>query len=160
MKFIIEKKHRLALPNYCGLIRASFSIWIKNRIPVFTDNVIVSSFVEILRTAREKYICENWAYVFMPDHVHIVLEGTHDQSNLWKTIVLFKQKSGYWFTKNMPSIKWQKDFYDHIHRIESELINHILYLANNPVRKNLVEHWKQYPFTGSLDNDLTAIIWE
>jgi putative transposase len=159
MKKPTEKPHRLEISNYYGLKRCSFTMCIKNRTPVFSNHEIVNLFLDFLREATAKYRCINWIYVFMPDHVHILLEGCTDYTNLWKAINFFKQKTGYWFAKNMPQIKWQKSFYDHVHRTEKELINHILYIANNPVRKNLVKHWEQYPFTGSLDNALQDIIW-
>ena len=41
----------------------------------------------------------------MPDHFHFILEGTNLNANLWKSVVLFKQKTGYWFSKNTPSIQ-------------------------------------------------------
>jgi putative transposase len=159
-KKIIEHDHRLKLVDYTGQVRASFTLCIKNRIPVFVNANIVNPFIDMLAAARKQHHCANWAYVFMPDHVHIVLEGTSENASLWKTIVLFKQKSGYWFLKYLPNVSWQKDFYDHIHRTKDELLNHILYVANNPVRKNLVDHWRKYPFVGSLDNELEAIIWD
>lgn len=160
MQKAIEHRHRLNLSNYKGLVRASFTLCIKEKKKVFIQNNIVNCFVKILNETRKKYACTNWAYVFMPDHIHIVLEGECTSANLWKTITLFKQKTGYWFLKNMPWVKWQKDFYDQIHKTESELIYHILYVANNPVRKNLVAKWQDYPYLGSLDSDLHAIIWD
>ncbi|SRR3989339_1299317 len=133
---IREKHHRLSLSHYLGLIRASFTICIRHRTPVFIEPNIVNQFTEILHISCKTYFCSNWVYVFMPDHVHLAIEGTRECSNLWKAMVLFKQKTGYWFSKNMSKIHWQKDFYDHVHRNENELINHILYITNNPVRKN------------------------
>ena len=154
-----EKIHRLPLERYCGLIRASFTLCIQNNFPIFTNSKIVELFTDILKIAKKKYYCANWAYIFMPDHVHIILEGTNEHSNLWKTMVLFKQKTGYWLSKNMPHVKWQGNFYDRVHRTEDELLNHILYIVDNPVRKGIVTNWKEYPFKGSLDNDLNAIVW-
>ena len=156
---VTEKKHRLPLRNYCGTVRISFTICINDHFPVFVDSKIVDLFVSILSATTKKHSCVNWAYIFMPDHVHIVLEGTKECSNLWKAVVLFKQKTGYWFSKNLPRVQWQKDFYDRIHRHEDELLNHILYVINNPVRKGIVKHWREYRFKGSLDNDLDAIVW-
>ena len=156
----MEKKHRLPLACYIGPIRASFTLCIQNRHPIFVNAEIVNLFVNTLNDAKRQQRCENWAYIFMPDHAHIVFEGTSTCQNLWKAMVLFKQNTGYWLSKNMPEIKWQKNFYDRIHRTEDELLNHILYIVNNPVRKGLVTHWQEYPFTGSLDNDLSAIVWD
>ena len=73
-------------------------------------------------------------------------------------ITLFKQKTGFWLSRNTGGIKWQKDFYDHIHRKNEDLKKHITYLLDNPVRKGLVDHWQNYPFKGSLDFNLQEII--
>lgn len=118
----------------------------------------VDKFIEILKEAKKKYNCKNWVYIFMPDHLHTVNEGLSDSSNLWKMINLFKQKTGYWLAENKKEIRWQKDFYDHIHRKEEDLKKHITYILNNPVRKGLVSDWKEYPFKGSLDFSLEEIV--
>jgi REP element-mobilizing transposase RayT len=93
----------------------------------------------------------------MPDHIHIVLEGISENSNLWKAIVLFKQLTGFWLKQNHPDIKWQKDFYDHVLRRE-ELKKQIRYILRNPVRKGLVADWKDYPYMGTLNGDLEDIL--
>lgn len=153
-----EKKHRLPLDCYRGRVRASFTLCIENKTAFFTEEIIVNKFLEILGEAGNKYDCKNWVYTFMPDHLHLVLEGNSEIADLWKTVVLFKQKTGFWLSKNGNGIRWQKDFYDHIHRKEEELRKHIAYILNNPVRKGLVDNWKDYPFKGSLDFELEEII--
>ena len=94
----------------------------------------------------------------MPDHLHLILEGISEKSDLWKAIVMFKQQTGFWFSKNMEDVKWQKDFYDHIPRKDEDLKKLILYILNNPVRKNIVTRWQDYPFLGSIDYDLEEIL--
>ncbi len=153
-----EKKHRLNLDCYKGLVRVSFTLCIKERKIVFTNKDIVEIFVNILKELIEKYDCKNWIYVFMPDHLHLVLEGNSEKADLWKTIVLFKQKTGYWLSKNKSNLFWQKDFYDHILRKDEDLKKHIRYVLENPVRKGLVNDWKDYEFKGSLSYDLYEII--
>jgi putative transposase len=153
-----EKKHRLKLSEYYGLVRASFTICTQKRQVVFVNSEVINVFIGMLLISCRQHLCKNLVFIFMPDHLHLVLEGINKNSNLWKAIVLFKQKTGYWFSKNMPKIKWQKDFYDHIHRSESELITHVLYMLNNPVRKKMVENWQDYPFKGSLDDDLNRML--
>ncbi len=94
----------------------------------------------------------------MPDHFHFILEGAGVNANLWKAVVLFKQKTGYWFSKNTPSTHWQKDFFDYVHRKESDLKQHIFYVLDNPVRKGLTKNWYDYRYKGSLDLNLDEII--
>jgi len=155
---IIERKHRLELSCYAGLARASFTLCIKNRVPVFNNAEIVQNFVDIFQVSIKKHGCVNWVYIFMPDHMHFILEGVSEKANLWKAVVLFKQKSGYWFSKHTPSIQWQKDFFDYIHRKESDLKQHVFYILENPVRKEIVHNWQEYQYKGSLDFYLEEIV--
>ena len=122
---ILERKHRLALSCYQGYVRASFTVCIKNRKHVFTNPYIVENFTSALESSIRKHSCVNWVYLFMPDHLHFILEGADLDANIWKAVVLFKQKTGHWFSKNMPEVRWQKDFFDYLHRKESDLKEHI-----------------------------------
>ena len=98
----------------------------------------------------------------MPDHLHIILTGAEPRADLWKTIISFKQKTGYWLSRNMPTARWQKDFYDHIIRAEKTIATQVRYVLDNPVRKGLVASWQEYPYKGaigcSLDNVLIGIV--
>ena len=153
-----EKKHRLYLDCYEGRVRATFTLCVERRKVLFIEKLIVNKFLEYLSEAKNNYDCKNLVYIFMPEHLHLVLEGNSEKANLWKTVVLFKQKTGFWLLKNRKGIKWQKDFYDHIHRKDEELRKHISYILNNSVRKELIDNWEDYPFKGSLDFDLEEII--
>jgi putative transposase len=96
-------------------------------------------------------------YLFMPNHCHILIEGKNEGSNLWKCIVYFKQKSGYWLSQNGYSERWQKDFYDHILRKEDDVKKQTLYILKNPVRKGIIDNWKDYHFKGSTFNELSKV---
>lgn len=154
----LENKHRLSLECYKGKVKTTFTLCVDGKKTLFKEEPIVNKFIEIMTDAINKYNCKNWVYMFMPDHLHLVLEGNSEDSDLWKTIVLFKQKSGFWLARNNKKIRWQKDFFDHIHRKEEDLKKHIFYVLNNPVRKGLVNDWKNYPFKGSLDFNLDEIV--
>jgi REP element-mobilizing transposase RayT len=155
---IKEKTHRLPLNLYKGKRIASFTFCIKNREDAFTDNLIVKTFIKILKEEHEKAFCLNWAYVFMPDHLHVVSEGFLEKSDLWKMAAIFKKRTGFWFSKNCENIKWQKDFYDHIHRKDEDLKKQIKYIFENPLRKSLIQDWKDYKFAGSLNFRIEEII--
>ena len=53
---------------------------------------------------------------------------------------------------------WQSDFYDHIFRRDESFANQIRYIANNPVRRGLVENWEHYPCTGSIGFNLKELL--
>jgi len=157
-RHIKEKKHRLPLYCYKGQIRVTFTICIQDKKTFFVEKGTVDKFIEILRETMEKHNSKNWVYIFMPDHLHVVNEGLSDNSDLWKMITFFKQKTGYWLAQNKKEIRWQKDFYDYIHRREDDLKKHLIYILNNQVRKGLVSDWRKYPFKGSLDFNLEEIV--
>ena len=140
------------------MVCVSFTLCIKDRKPVFTNTAIVEIFIDIFEDSIRKHSCVNWVYLFMPDHFHFILEGARLDANLWSAVVLFKQKSGYWLAKNVPSVQWQKDFFDYAHRKESDLKKQIFYILDNPVRKELVKNWYDYRYKGSLDLNLDEII--
>ncbi len=85
----------------------------------------------------------------MPDHCHILLKGDSKDCNLLYIMNRFKQKSGYWLSKNFPDIRWHKNYYDQILRDKRELIRQMNYILNNPVRKKLVSNWREYPYKDS-----------
>ena len=99
-----------------------------------------------------------YVVTFMPDHLHLLLEGKSDSSDLIKGIKLFKQKSGYWYKQCADRRLWQKRFFDRILRRSEDLESVAWYIINNPVRDNLVDDPFEYPFTKSFVwNDLREI---
>ena len=155
---VIERKHRLPREFYKGKVRCTFTLCIKDRVEFFIEERIINIFNEMLSNEVKDGLVINWVYMYMPDHLHLVLEGKSEESDLWKVIVSFKQKTGYWLSKNMNEYKWQKGFYDHIHRKEEDLKKHISYVLNNPVRKGIVANWNDYKFKGSLNFELNEIV--
>jgi hypothetical protein len=90
----------------------------------------------------------------MPDQQHMIITGTHEDADLIKIITEYKQKTGYWLSKNRIGIRWQKDFYDHIIKKNENLSTQVRYILDNPVRKGLVSHWYEYCYKGSIGCNL------
>ena len=155
---IREKPHRLHRKYYQGRIVVSFTACILDRRSPFLEKSIVDQFIEALRRSAESSQCIVPIYCFMPDHLHVILQGLTDRSDTWRAMVSFKQKSGFWFGRNLPQFCWQKDFYDHVIRSDENLGSQIRYIADNPVRKGLVKMWSDYPFTGAIGIDLQRIL--
>jgi putative transposase len=155
---IREKPHRLPRLCYRGAVTVSITACICDRRPVFTRVTVVNPFVELLRRGSEMCSCRVLIYCFMPDHLHLVLQGENADADTWRAMVHFKQHSGFWLRQHRPAIRWQKDFHDHIVRAEEDLRAHVRYIAENPVRKGLVEEWQAYPFTGAIGCDLAAVL--
>lgn len=147
---IKEKSHRLQKEFYRGQISAAFTLCLKKDIHFFLRSESVEAFVGILNQVITKTDCIVPVYCFMPDHQHLIITGTRSDSDLWKTVVSYKQKTGFWLSKNEPAIKWQKDFYDHVIRTHEDIAAQVKYILDNPVRSGLVSSWEEYPFKGSI----------
>ena len=156
--FIYEKKHRLSQDLYRGLIRVTFTVCVKNNADLFADPEIVDIFLGYLKISNIKNKIKNYCYVFMPNHIHILNEGVSTSSDLLAGMRLFKQYCGYWLSCNKEAYAMQKDYYDYIHRKDEDLLVHIRYLLDNPVRKGLVNRWQDYKFCGSLDYKLEELL--
>jgi len=155
---IREKTHRLPRKCYRGRVAAAFTLCIKDRKPLFIDSTVVNIFTEILKNAAADHHCQIPAYCFMPDHVHIIATGIQEDSKLVNFINSYKQKTGFWMSKNQPNVSWQKDFYDHIIRKAEGLPEVIRYILDNPVRQGLVADWHDYPFKGAIGCSLEEVL--
>jgi putative transposase len=154
---IKEKKHRLPETAYKGEVSVAFTLCVQDRQNIFLTSSIVDNFTRILRSLMVRVPCIIPVYCFMPDHQHLIISGTSNQADVLNFIKIYKQKTGYWLSRNL-SAKWQKDFYDHVIRKEENLINIARYILDNPVRRGLVAHWDDYPFKGSVGFDLEDIL--
>jgi len=153
-KIIREKKHRLDAQIYTGNIIISFTLCIKGRKELFCNPNVFNKLESILKEQLKAYNCRAYIYLFMPDHVHLLLGGNDENSDIKKCLDSFKQKSGFWLYKNFPEYKWQKDYYDHILRKNEDLAVQMKYILNNPVRAGIVDNWKEYKMRGSTNHNL------
>lgn len=145
---IREKSHRLPPEEYIGRKNISFDICARDNKALFVYNETIEIFNDYLSEALNQYTCNVIVYLYMPDHLHIILSGKNKNSNIKKCIESFKQKTGFWLAQNKEEFRWQKDYYDHILRGKNDLINHIKYIINNPVKAGMVDDWKHYKFLG------------
>ncbi len=112
----------------------------------------------MLRVSAEQWSCLAPVYCFMPDHLHVLLQGGDEEADLWKVVVEFKQRTGYWLSLNVPGVSWQKGFFDHIIRRSEDLAAHVRYILDNPCRKALVSQWQDYPFKGAIGYELEDVL--
>jgi REP element-mobilizing transposase RayT len=85
------------------------------------------------------------AVCVMPDHVHLLVapisENLIDLIGRWKSYTTRLMVEEGWRGKT-----WQRSFYDHAIRKDEDITKVAEYIANNPVRKGLVQDWKEYPY--------------
>lgn len=112
-----------------------------------THNVVDGLRCEFLRTSRERHFAI-LADVWMPDHLHLLIEGTSTDSEFKPMMKTARQRASIWFTRLGYSHRpWQDGFYEHVLREDEERIHYVEYMIMNPVRAAIVEHPQTYAFT-------------
>jgi REP element-mobilizing transposase RayT len=134
---------------YTGVQRYFLTFCTKDRATHFTTHAIVDPIVDrILQAAADEEIAVI-VYLMMPDHVHMLVDGESDESDLESFMKLAKQKTGYWFKQGRGRRLWQEGYYEHVLRDDERTEDVIGYILENPLRKNLVVDVMHYPFWGS-----------
>jgi putative transposase len=112
---------------------------------------------QILRAADERGF-QAVAYCFMPDHLHLMLEGLHAGSDCLAFINAAKQYSGHYFAERTGQRLWQRYGYERVVRDEAERFQTLRYIVNNPVAAGLVTRAADYPFLGSQCHSVAELL--
>ena len=151
---IIEKKHRLQDEYYIGQIIAAITIRTASRKINLTDIPTFNLLKDELYKSSKEEKCSFDLFLCMPDHIHLIIRGKENESDIKKCLKLFKQYTGYLYSKKHGLKLWKKDYYDRIIRNRRELKNHIRYILLNPVKAELIDDWRNYKFMVSQVYDL------
>jgi putative transposase len=145
----LRRPGRLPSVAYVGIQRYFLTLCTAERREWFKERVIVEQVLLQLfaRAATESFSIP--AYCVMPDHLHLLAEGTTVESRLERFVSSFKQKTGFAFLKQCRARLWQDGYYDRIVRDDEETLAVVRYILDNPVRKGLVSKFNDYPFSGS-----------
>jgi len=136
--------------TYVGLHRYSLTFCTNQRRRLFTEKAAVDLVLQqISRAATENHF-DVIAYCFMPDHLHLLVEGKADDSDLKPFIARAKQYSGFYYSKAHQSTLWQRYGFEHVLRDEEATVIVAKYILENPIRAKLAERVEDYAFAGSL----------
>jgi putative transposase len=153
------------LPHYAHSL--TFSCY--HHRPYFSKDRTCLWFVEALDQARNSLSYGLWAYVIMPEHVHLIVWPTLEKYDISEFLKSIKQsvsrKARLFLKRNNPiainnmTVK-QKDRevfrfwqagpgYDlNLYR-DDTLMEKIEYIHNNPVRRGLVKSTVEYPWSSA-----------
>ncbi len=116
-------------------------------ITIFNNHEFARFSIQTLENLCDRFSFNLYCYCFMPDHVHFIASVQREKS-LLELIAMFKSlttlKGRELLSKNRI---YQPRFYDHFIRSEKELTEKANYIIENPVRKGLVENWRDFPFS-------------
>ena len=124
----------------------SLTICTKDRQPIFRNKLYAQETVNTFESKPFLQETEKYAYCLMPDHLHLLLSPKDgnliDFIRRWKSyVVSILNKSDF------AGPCWQRSFYDHALRNDEDIKAAAKYIVNNPVRKQLAKHWKEYPYS-------------
>ena len=135
------RKGRISIANHYY----SITLVANSRRSLFNNLNLNRLLINELRRLEEEGACKSIAFVLMPDHIHWLfqLKKSIELSNLIRT---FKGRCTK-LARDQSQISklWQPDYYDHMIRDESDLVNCARYIVANPLRAGLVKNIGLYP---------------
>ena len=155
---VITRTHRLPPETYIGRKSIAFTSCIEGRQPILNDPEIVANFIPLLARAADRFACAVPIYTFMPDHLHVLLIGTSEQSQIKSAMDTFKTLSGRWIYHHRSHARWQRGYWDHIVRDFEGWRSQAKYIAANPCRAGLCQDVFEWPFTGSIGSDIRDVL--
>jgi len=140
---------RLAAGRYVGRHLYFITLCFHNRRRFGKDPRLARWIISQVRKHADA--CEFFAHAYcvMPDHVHTLVGGASETSNMVKFVEAFKQETAIEFVRRMRRPLWQFKYYDHILRGPDSADRVAWYIWMNPVRKGLCATPTEYPFLGS-----------
>ena len=118
-----------------------------DRRSLFRNDLWARLFVDTLYHYRgSAYLLHE--FVIMPDHIHVLLTP---KSSLEKAVQFIKGGFSYRAKQELGSKMevWQKGFSDHRIRDAGDYLQHVSYIRQNPVRKNLCERAENYGYSSA-----------
>ena len=123
----------------------------KDRVPRFDDERVASATVSCLKELRLQPHFTIYVFCLMPDHFHALIGPGSSGRTLGAICGAFKSLSTranwQWHTGK----RWHRHFYDHIVRNRDDFDETLNYICMNPVRRGLVDHAEDWPYTERLD---------
>jgi len=139
MKEVRRRNRRLYIPDGIYFITSIT----QNRNPLFQDAHVVNILRETLRKVKSLYTFYMQAYVFMPDHFHLLIHPKPEVSI--STIMHSFKRNVTWNYKKVMNISpstsislWQYGCWDHVIRDEKDYERHFDYIHYNPVKHGYV----------------------
>jgi putative transposase len=158
-----------AMPNYRRIkIRGGtyfFTLVTNKRQQIFLSPEARSLFIGSMNHVRQHHPFSIEAYCILPDHIHLLWLMPNDDNNYSVRIAEIKKYFSKQYidaigvssvktdsqTKRGESGIWQRRFWEHFIRDESDLNKHIDYIHYNPVKHGLVKSVEDWPSSSFFD---------
>ena len=144
-----RRRMRLLPSAYVGNAWSFVTICTFNRACFFSSTGLANWLVKFTRRIASEEGFRLHAWCVMPDHLHLLVEGTSQKSDLRLFVRSLKRQSSEKFESRFHRPLWQRNFYDHILRARESGDPIAWYIWMNPVRKGLCADPREYVFSGS-----------
>ncbi len=119
-----------------------------HRKPLLASTEAKNIVERILEHTRAQQELALFAYVLMPEHVHL-LSDEPSRDTLATFLQILKQRSSHMLRGSRQEPFWQCRYYDRNVRTHGETIGKIGYIYRNPVKRNLVSHPEEYAWSSA-----------
>src|ERR1051325_7347204 len=116
----VSRPRRLAGFSYIGRHRYFLTFCVVDRQRLFVGDELVLAFVALFRRTATQLGFAILAYCVMPDHVHLLVEGTSDTSDLRRFVKRVKQGTGQLYVRRNGGSLWQEGYYERVLRTEDD----------------------------------------
>jgi putative transposase len=135
--------------DYLGPNRYSLPFCTEHRREVFTTALVVELVNAQFLRAGGEHLFAILAHCFMPDHLHLLVEGMRADSDLRRVQAAAKQYSGFYYKQRYGLTLWQRYGYERVLRSQEQTLDVVRYILANPIRAGLAKNMNEYPFSGS-----------
>lgn len=146
---IMPRPPRLSSFDYRGPHRYFLTFGTHRRRERFRDSQIVAMVVRHFRRTARREGFAILAYCVMPDHVHLLVEGTTPQSDMRRFVKGTKQSSAQVYSRMKEGCLWGEGCHDRMLRRDTDAREVARYIVWNPVRAGLTATPAAYPYLGS-----------
>ncbi len=137
---------RLENFDYSSDVPIHLTLWAGNS--VFHNAALSQTVCDSVETCSRKMGYMLYGYCLMPDHLRVLLSPAGSGRAIEHWLHDFKSYTTNRFMKldGSPPL-WQRSGHDHICRENETAESVLFYIANNPIRRGLVDDWRKWPWT-------------
>jgi putative transposase len=136
--------------SYLGFHRYHLRYSTAAQTPWFRESSIVDAVLAAIQRHADAEQFGVIAYSFMPDHVHLLVQGQTESADCLRFIARMKQSSGFACSRRFGIKLWQPLGFERVLRETEDTRTVARYILENPLRARLAGRVEDYPFLGSL----------
>ena len=136
------------------------------RLPLLADPWAKDVCVDHLALTKDRLGFRVYAYFFMPDHAHLLIDPEVDVADVRRILSAFKTRTSSLILARLrsqglaPDRFWQSGGgYDRNIHSNKEFHEKLDYIESNPVRKGLVERIEDYAWSSAGSQVLGRDVW-